>query len=1443
MEHGSTIEGSAITETGTASDSATANAKSEAPTVVAKEYRKVGGARLHAACGARTATLELLTGPRGRKVLHTVILEASDQRGFMHGSRSATATADAWLSERGMVAESWGGDSLKGLTVTVKRSDAPAAVPVAAAPEHTVEDARRAAEEWPGAMECRSVGQRYEGESSASALLSDLAVCGERFPLRWEAQPEGAGGYVVTLPTGRAAGTWGDVTRAAIGHVIEHRPGSVVAAAAERERSHAIRSEFAADAAERDTAALVQLSLVGRLSHEVDTLARRLLDTGVLREEQCDALHQVQGDVRRAVKHAMGAHGSRRYGWWDDVRSAAASVMRAARRLGVKVPSAAEITADVAEDGGRWTSPERSTPSEFLLSITRPESGGAAANAPSPDAPGDATPDATADTGGDDAAQVVQAQEAAAAALAVFDEAATDAPRNLGSLGRKALAHGWEVGPWFDGSRWHLVMTGLFLATDTRGSSGMVDTVAEAVWCGGKWESGRVSHSGRGISQLAGSRPHEYGYRELGTFVTVDWLMPVDREGERQRRTAEGRPADYWLERAGEASGRASEQCARATVAMDAVTARRGEAAWVADAEREGAGHYQAAHRLAVRCREMVERLAFEVSDADALGVVPDARRALEVSERAGALVLAVQQEAEQIERAVLKAEAAAVFAPLLAAEQVAQDARDVERLAEAPGMTLETFLERVREVRLEKVREVSAWHEFEGAPREQWGAIFDAACGARLYTLTAEGDVEDANERPLYLALYELAGAAGYEEEAAAGRALYEPRARRSFGATREAANAAWKALTGERLASLSMTSPWGDVVTLDAMVRDGRAPAGAEAAALRERLLVEVAYWDRREARNAARDVWDKWQARLNQACGSVNVSARLAALDAGCGPAETYRRELAAGWARRHWYKAAHPCPVVRVEGYRTIVEPGPVDEGAVRMLAQWAAEEWAAAGSAPTGETVPGGVWRGRRWWSNAPKDLARSVEQHAALPADERAELARDAVERAERDAGGWLASVMPGATLQPAVYQVDGVPETDDAPGASRPPMRCVAVREGCQAWKWSAAQRTRTRMGVDHLSMLCANCGAEHSGANVSGEAEEIEWLARAGYEFAGLFVGGVAPVRKMGERQPSPSEGRVTRDGVSTIVPARSAAAVVEAPEAPEADDVPKAYDAAAVARQQQWERLERLTYAAWWVRAVPADPALMSVPAPVCGETVHPDAPQIETAYGHRYRIERNGRLKKPFMVKAHGGIKVGAAADREGAWAAMREHSEAEMLTAVDDHVQRAQVGAPQGPPDEAWETTYGGWQAYRVERFGARYAVWEGPGYGHDPKTRRLAGIVDSRPAANQLVKDAYDATRARLAELAERDRQARQAAQLAEQEAAERQAREAEVLAAREAAELAAAAENDAPEPHQAAPVVVLPFPPAPPALEVDPFESLTATLDRLAQQWEKATA
>ncbi|MEU5306395.1 hypothetical protein ACH4YO_40560 [Streptomyces noursei] len=607
---------------------------------------------------------------------------------------------------------------------------------------------------------------------------------------------------------------------------------------------------------------------------------------------------------------------------------------------------------------------------------------------------------------------LVSAEGAEVAGVDMVAQAVSDgAPRNLGSLGRKAQARGWECSVWRDSARcWRLVMKGLWLAPDGRGDLQMTDVVAEAVWNGSRWGSGTM-----GCVEPDGSVTVVHsgcGYRDMLARVRDEAWTLVDRTGEREQRTAQGRDAGHWCEVAGERSADAAGALERAQVALDAVTARRGEAAWVAQAELEGGPHYRAAYRIACRARDVVEALMFDVSDTEARGLVPDARRAFEMARRVARLAQLAVDAADRLEKALLAPEADELFAPLLAAAQAEVARRDAERLAAAPGMNLETFLGQVRGILSEYVRQYADAPAFVGVAREQWGAVFDAERERRFEQSTAEGEVWeglwDARDR----AVIELAGAAGHEEVAEEGRALDVPGARVRRGERGDMVAAAWRALTGSRIGMYTLR-PWRDMRALEAMLRDGRVPAGPEAAELRRALLLMVAERNRSEARRQARVVMEKWEQRRSEQPLAVNVVARGWALAAGCGPVETYRRELRAGWARITWFKAAFPCPVVRVEGRRVVVTPVGADVSA-GMLAHRAAQVWASAAAAPMGEehdpTFP-------RWVSSSSREIEWGVRQREKRSAVEREEAAANARAEATLQVGAWLGEVVPGAVL------------------------------------------------------------------------------------------------------------------------------------------------------------------------------------------------------------------------------------------------------------------------------------------------------------------------------------------------------------------------------------------------------------------------------------------
>ncbi|MFE4019267.1 DUF3560 domain-containing protein [Streptomyces sp. NPDC059101] len=953
-------------------------------------------------CGARMAAMLADLGcyvadPEAVRIGH--LLESEEEHLQVAGQLALAGLWDEAAEHQAPQGEP--ADAIAADTVPVEVAPAPAPV--------SVSEARAAAEEWPDAMIPRSVDQEYEGENRHSALLSDLMVCRERFPLRFEC-PDGTWkgsdftpngpAYTVTLPTGPVAGTWAEVTAAAAAHVINHRPAAVVAAAAERKEAHDQLSAFAADRTEFDTIGLVNLATVRRLAQDVTARCNAVIDHGVSDEMQELAWH-LTGEVKRALREAETAYKGRSYGWWNVARTSAAVAYRTAQRAQAQQPSAAEIATAVPDAPTLPVSPERSVPSEWLLKITRPASD----QATPPQTAPTATAPAPEATGADGRTDRWQAQEPVAHA------AANGAPRNLGALRRKAEERGWECSVQRDGQRWSLTMKGLWLAPTGRGDLGMADVVAEAVWCGKTWESGslgRVSPEGT----VTVVRP-DYGYRDMTARIEDNTWTLVDRQDERERRTANGRDSAHWVQVTKERSASATAARKRAQVALDAVTARRGEAPWVSEAQAEGAPHYRATYRIARRARDMAQALAAELTVADRDGAAHDARRAYEVAGRAAALAKAAAAAAERLERALLAVEAETLFTPLLDQAQADAEQRDAERLAAAPAMTLETFLERVRGILPHYVREYAEYPVFEGVPREQWGAVFDAERARRFQPSTAEGDVThglwDARDR----AVFALAAATGHADVAAEGRALDAPRATVKIGDRSRVADRAWKAISGDRR-GLSALHPARDVLSLDAMLRDGRVPHGPEAAEVRRALLLMVADENRREARSQARDVMEEWERRRSAQPQDVNVAARLWALAAGCGPAETYRRELRAGWARIEWFRAAHPCPVVQVDGYRVTVTPVAEDVSA-GMLAHRAAQRLSAAAAEPTGEADDPEF---PRWVAGrSTREIEWGIRQRAERPAQEREKDATAARAEAAQCAQRWLNEVLPGPVV------------------------------------------------------------------------------------------------------------------------------------------------------------------------------------------------------------------------------------------------------------------------------------------------------------------------------------------------------------------------------------------------------------------------------------------
>ncbi|MGW0825267.1 DUF3560 domain-containing protein [Streptomyces sp. NPDC002845] len=288
------------------------------------------------------------------------------------------------------------------------RADAPAPGPAETAAETSaprqrarkapsvaeVERARRAAEEWPEAMEARSLGDRYEGEFRRSDLLSELSVCGERFPFRFHFKS--GGGHTVTLPTGDVRGTWGEVTGAAIAYVIAERPAAVLRATAETARVYGIHAERAAEKAEEHAQTAVSVGMARAALDTVHAFAQRI-DWDGLTDEQYDS---ARGAVREAEECAEGAESAYGLGDVDTARWEARDSLAVVRWFGLDVPSAQEC-AERAPEPRAVAGRVRPQASAFLLRITRPGWEGPAekTEVPAGDAPAGSgvTPDVPAE--------------------------------------------------------------------------------------------------------------------------------------------------------------------------------------------------------------------------------------------------------------------------------------------------------------------------------------------------------------------------------------------------------------------------------------------------------------------------------------------------------------------------------------------------------------------------------------------------------------------------------------------------------------------------------------------------------------------------------------------------------------------------------------------------------------------------------------------------------------------------------------------------------------------------------------------------------------------------------------------------------------------------------------------------------------------------------------
>ena len=319
------------------------------------------------------------------------------------GWRDRSRRVIAWVDEPGEYARATryadeNGDGAPVAPAGPAPVDAPEVpAPVAPAPVSDVDRARRAAEEWPEALKAESLGDRYEGEFRRSDMLSDLSVCGERFPFRFHLQS--GGGHTVSLPTGDVRGTWGEVTGAAIAYVIAERPGAVLRWTAEFERTHGVLTERAAERAEISAQTAVSVGMARAAGDVVRAFAARI-DWDALTDEQYDRARDAVNEAARCAESAESAH---RDGDADTARWCAGRVFKVVRWFRLDLPSAQEC-AERAPEARPVGWPVQPGPSAFLLRITRPGwEGPEVAAGPAPVAPaGPGAGDAVSDPGGVD---------------------------------------------------------------------------------------------------------------------------------------------------------------------------------------------------------------------------------------------------------------------------------------------------------------------------------------------------------------------------------------------------------------------------------------------------------------------------------------------------------------------------------------------------------------------------------------------------------------------------------------------------------------------------------------------------------------------------------------------------------------------------------------------------------------------------------------------------------------------------------------------------------------------------------------------------------------------------------------------------------------------------------------------------------------------------------
>ncbi|MFB7763712.1 hypothetical protein [Streptomyces xiamenensis] len=251
------------------------------------------------------------------------------------------------------------------------------------------------------------------------------------------------------------------------------------------------------------------------------------------------------------------------------------------------------------------------------------------------------------------------------ARVTVADARAAGAPRNLVKLANDAAALGWETSVEV-GYGWVALELSALIRTD----KGSAESIARAVWSGGRWDAdaSTVQVGGREV-------PGPVGYRQL--VGDLSRTVVVDRDAEAAGALYKGRSAGEWAEIADHRATVAEEQVKRAYALINALSSRPGNPEWAQQARTAAAEVLPRMARRSWAARAAAGRIHREVGAAARTGAVCPARWAFDVQMRARALAAGCLADANAMERAPVDAEgeaARAEYVSAMKAERVAEE-------------------------------------------------------------------------------------------------------------------------------------------------------------------------------------------------------------------------------------------------------------------------------------------------------------------------------------------------------------------------------------------------------------------------------------------------------------------------------------------------------------------------------------------------------------------------------------------------------------------------------------------------------------------------------------------------------------------------------------------------------------------------------------------------